>query len=89
MCIILAWALFLGTKGIFRILAVLLVVLGGYCMLTGKLAFLNITALNRLTEEGGTDRGELWEYGINIWRQHPIFGCGYQVSNMLNKLAIY
>ena len=87
MCIILAWALFLGTKGIFRILAVLLVVLGGYCMLTGKLAFLNITALNRLTEEGGTDRGELWEYGINIWRQHPIFGCGYQVSNMLNRLS--
>lgn len=87
LCLILVLILFLKTKGIFRILAVMAVALGGYCAFTGKLAFLNITALNRLTEAGGTNRGELWEYAINLWKQHPLFGCGYQVSNLLNTLA--
>lgn len=53
--------------------------------MTGNLQFLGIEALNRLTEEG-SGRDELWEKGINVWKSHPVFGCGYDVSLYLNDL---
>lgn len=53
---------------------------------SGGLSFLNIEAINRLTSEGGTDRGELWQLGLNVWKKYPIFGCGYTVSNRYNTL---
>ena len=55
---------------------------------TGNLQFLGIEALNRLNEEG-TGRDELWEKGINVWRQYPVFGCGYDVSRYLNTWDEY
>lgn len=62
---------------------VILISIITYLLLNGKLEFLGITALKRL-EEQGTDRGVLWEHGINLWKQHQIFGCGYALSSMLN-----
>lgn len=57
-----------------------------YLLLNGKLAFLNISALERFAEQG-TDRGDLWDAGISIWRQFQTFGCGYAVSNQINSVV--
>lgn len=53
--------------------------------LNGKLNDLNITVLNRFAEQG-TDRGDLWNYGIAKWRERLIFGYGYMVSDEVNKI---
>ncbi len=50
----------------------------------GKLNFLGISAIDRLAEEGGTAREDLWEIGLNVWREHKIFGVGYTVSARFN-----
>lgn len=54
-----------------------------YLMLSGHLD-LNITALDRLLAEGGTGRGDIWDTGIRVWQDNPIFGCGYRASRFLN-----
>lgn len=67
----------------FSFMLLLPVALVLFLAFTGKLDILGIEALNRLSNEG-TGRDELWEKGISIWRQYPIFGCGYDVSKYLN-----
>ena len=69
------WAL----VGVTAVLAVL--------ALSGKLNFLGISAIQRLSEEGGTQRTELWEIGLNVWRENKILGVGYTVSAMFNTAA--
>lgn len=59
---------------------------GIYFLLSGKLSGLNIVALNRLMEEGGTTRGDLWESAITIWRENKVFGVGYTVSYLFNPI---
>ncbi len=79
---------FLQTKTKISRLVVFLVVLVFLGLLfTGKLAFLNITALDRLLMEGGASRTELWSYALNVWEENPIFGCGYRVSKLFNNLS--
>lgn len=57
-----------------------------YFVLTGGVKSLNILALNRLLEEGGTSRDDLWNAAISLWRQHKIVGVGYTVSNIYNPI---
>ena len=52
--------------------------------LSGKLNFLGITAIQRLSEEGGTQRTELWEIALKVWEKNKILGVGYTVSGMFN-----
>lgn len=54
-----------------------------YIVMTGKISFLRIIALDRLVEEG-TNRGELWDMGIKTWKQCSLFGCGYGISAQIN-----
>lgn len=42
-----------------------------------------LPGIQRLQEKG-FGRGELWEEGLRLWRQKPLFGWGYGVSAMLN-----
>lgn len=72
--------------GIMKLVIIILIALVGYLMLNGKLVFLNIPALDRITSEGGLTRGELWDKGIEVWKTHPFFGCGYAVSQIYNDL---
>lgn len=57
-----------------------------YFVLTGGVKSLNILALNRLLEEGGTSRDNLWDAAISLWKQHKIVGVGYTVSNIYNPV---
>jgi len=61
--------------------------LAGGLVLSGKLDFLNIAAIDRLSEEGGTTREELWEHGISVWKQHIAVGVGYTLSQRFNMLT--
>ncbi len=67
-------------RGVVIICALMFVIL----LLSGSLYFLNITALNRLMEEGGTTRGDLWEEGLAVWRKFKYVGCGYKTSGRYN-----
>lgn len=62
------------------------VALVAYLFFSGKMSSLNIMALNRLMEEGGTTREDLWNCAISVWREHQIFGVGYTVSNFYNLI---
>lgn len=42
-----------------------------------------LPGIQRLQEKG-FGRGELWEEGIKLWKQKPIFGWGYGISAKLN-----
>ena len=55
----------------------------------GDLKVFGIEALNRLVnKEEGVTRGALWDNGIKIWKQYPVFGCGYSVSRYLNTYDV-
>ncbi len=85
LCMSAAVIVFLNLKSTpARLFAILFIVFAAYLLLSGKLEFLNIQALNRLNEEGGTDRGDLWDKGIEVWQRFPIFGCGYANSQIYN-----
>ncbi len=47
--------------------------------------FNNLPGFQRLIEEGGS-RGEIWDAGLSLWRQKPIFGWGYGVNQELNSI---
>lgn len=47
----------------------------------------NLPGIRRLFEEG-TTRDMLWEAGVFLWKQHPIQGWGYGVSQKLNNFAL-
>lgn len=66
------WALVAGMA----VLAVLAI--------NGKLNFLGISAVERLSQEGGTSRKDLWEIGLDVWRDNKLFGVGYTVSARFN-----
>ena len=66
------WALVAGMA----VLAVLVI--------NGKLNFLGISAVERLSQEGGTSREDLWEIGLNVWRENKLFGVGYTISARFN-----
>lgn len=66
------WAL-VAVMAVFAVLAV-----------SGRLNFLGISALERLSQEGGTSREKLWEIGLNVWRENKLFGVGYTVSARFN-----
>ncbi len=68
-----------------KILTLIIVVTLVALLFTGNLTFLKIKALDRLLEEGGS-RDELWDYGLNVWKRFPIFGCGYRQSKVYNLL---
>ena len=65
--------------GILAVIALLV-----YLIFSGKFDFLEIRALDQLLAEGGTSRGGLWEKGMSVWRDHPVFGCGYADSQRYN-----
>lgn len=67
-----------------RFLVIILVGIMLYLIFSGSLSFLNISALDRLLAEDGMSRGDIWDTGINVWRENQIFGCGYRVSRLLN-----
>lgn len=73
-----------GARGV---LATVIIVVFGFLLLNKKLAFININVVNRFYVEGDT-RGELWEKGIQVWQEHPVFGCGYAVSKYLNDIDL-
>lgn len=78
--------MFLDSRSAFiRVLIIIFMGITLYLMLSGSLNFLNISALNRLLAENGTNRGDIWDTGIKVWRESPIFGCGYRVSKLLNN----
>lgn len=52
--------------------------------ISGKLNFLGITAVERLSQAGGTTREDLWEAGIDLWQKNKLMGVGYTVSAMFN-----
>lgn len=69
------------------IIKVISLILGGggiYLLLSGKVVLPNFVGLNRLLQKGGMDRGDFWEKGIDIWKQFPVFGCGYNISLYYN-----
>lgn len=72
-------ALLQGNSGM-KILSLATVLVVFYLMYSGALDSLNIRGLQGLTQAGGLSRGGLWEEGMNVWRQYPIFGCGYSTS---------
>lgn len=80
-----AYMLFGKGKPIWLLGAGLLLV--GGLVLSGKLDFLNIAAIERLSEEGGTTREELWAHGISVWKQHITVGVGYTLSQRFNMLT--
>ncbi len=69
-----------------KILTVIAIVTVVVLLFTGNLRFLKIQALDRILETGGGSRGELWDYGLNVWKRFPIFGCGYRQSKVYNLL---
>lgn len=58
-----------------------------YLVLSGKLNFLGITAVERLSEEGGAERAELWDFALNLWQNNKLFGVGYTISSRYNELV--
>lgn len=58
----------------------------GYLILSGSLNFLNIAAIQRLSEEGGTTRETLWDLAMSVWSGNKIFGVGYTLSSRFNQL---
>lgn len=46
-----------------------------------------VPGIRRLLEEG-TTRDMLWNAGVYLWKQHPIWGWGYGVSSKLNNFTI-
>lgn len=52
--------------------------------INGKLNFLGITAVERLSQEGGRSRENLWDIGLNVWRENKVFGVGYTISGRFN-----
>ena len=73
-------------KSPFLIVYIGICVGGAYFVLSGRMVSLNIIALDRLLEEGGTSRDQLWDAAISVWEQHQMFGVGYTVSNMYNPV---
>ncbi len=69
-----------------KILTFLFVVVFMALLFSGNLKFLKISALDRLLADGGGSRGELWEFGLGVWKRFPIFGCGYRQSAIYNTL---
>ncbi|OUQ30347.1 O-antigen ligase family protein [Massilimicrobiota sp. An134] len=45
----------------------------------------HLPGVERLIEQGGS-RGAIWEAGISLWKQKPIFGWGYGVNQELNSI---
>lgn len=70
----------------FMIIFIIICVSGMYMLFTGKMTSINLIALNRLLEEGGTERTDLWQAAFNVWREHQMFGVGYTVSNLYNPI---
>ena len=44
-----------------------------------------LPGFQRLIQEGSS-RGEIWEAGISLWMQKPLFGWGYGVNQELNSI---
>ncbi|MBQ8859894.1 MAG: O-antigen ligase family protein [Ruminococcus sp.] len=76
--------LFKIKSNILRVGILAIIVALVYLLFTGSFEFLEIRALNQLLSEGGTSRGKLWDKGISVWRDHPVFGCGYADSQRYN-----
>lgn len=69
------------------LLPCLIVTTAMVCLLfSGALSFLQITALDRLLEDGGMIREALWDAAISVWERHKLWGCGYTVSSMFNMI---
>lgn len=45
----------------------------------------HLPGFQRLIEEGSS-RGAIWEAGLSLWKQKPIFGWGYGVNQELNSI---
>ena len=45
----------------------------------------SISVLKRFSESG-FNRGEMWDNGIKAFLEHPIFGCGFQMSYLYNEV---
>lgn len=48
-------------------------------------ALYQLPGFQRLIEEGST-RGAIWEAGLSLWRQKPLFGWGYGVNQEVNSI---
>lgn len=76
-------AIFLNVRSLpIRIMVVGATAVFVYLLFCGKLDFLHISALERLLGEEGTTRGDIWKNGIEVWKDYPIFGCGYRISKL-------
>lgn len=75
----------MGRRRSFGLLVIAVAALG-YLLFTGKLEFLGFSAVKRLAEEGGTEREELWEHALDVWRSKPWLGVGYTLSPEFNAL---
>lgn len=81
-CII---AVYLNVNSIIlRIVVTIIIITILYFMFSGKMTFLQIDALERLLSDEGMTRGEIWNNGIAVWKENPIFGCGYRISKLYN-----
>lgn len=77
---------FLRIKSLlWRVAFVIAVGTFGVLLITGKLGDFGLPALQKLLE-GEITRGKLWDNAIKTWKQFPIFGCGYTVSEFYNIL---
>lgn len=68
------------------VLLVMGLAISGYLVLSGKLDFLNIDAIRRLSEDGGTERGTLWDLAMSVWSNNKLFGVGYTLSSRFNQM---
>lgn len=83
---ILLTIIFRFRKSPFLILYIIVLGVITYFVLRWGVKSLNILALNRLLEEGGTSRDDLWNAAISLWREHKVAGVGYTVSNIYNPI---
>lgn len=65
---------------IWKILGAIVILL---CIPSAMNLISKLPGIQRLQEDGLT-RGELWEEGIELWKQKPVLGWGYGVSTILN-----
>ena len=65
---------------------ILFIGFSGFLLIADNSILMQIPGLSRFVTDG-MDRGYLWDYGIMLAQDKPIWGHGYGISQTLNKLT--